>query len=244
MPRPKRRILWSGGVDSTYLLLSALQDGDRVEVAYAYMEDRCEWQKTRHEIQARHRIVHAIPAELRRRLLIAPREMDMDPEQSPWLWDACQRNLTAWESRGLTYSGQDVLLATFGAACGPYEAAYLAGERDFGGHDREVADTFRQAGIRLPLVGLSKIACAQDGQRRGFEHLLRLAWSCDDLDDRSTEPVLIKQDSLSAIWSTGRYDLQGGQWVWIWKNTNLVGPCGTCQKCRERVVPVALERTP
>lgn len=69
---PERRaILWTGGFDSTWLVVDALLAGDRVDAVTWRGNGTIPehgWQKVDNEDAARRRIVHALPPELRRGL--------------------------------------------------------------------------------------------------------------------------------------------------------------------------------
>lgn len=86
-----RRILWTGGFDSTWLLIDALLSGDRVEaVTYrsAWIGHRG-WQKVANEDEARRRILWSLPTSLRERVGFAVIEepgyrLPRDVFHEPW----------------------------------------------------------------------------------------------------------------------------------------------------------------
>lgn len=78
-----RQILWTGGFDSTYLVVDALLAGDHVRAITWRgwgMNDES-WQKLQNEDEARRRIVAALPIELRRRLIS---RLEADPHAAAY----------------------------------------------------------------------------------------------------------------------------------------------------------------
>lgn len=179
MHAPRVRLLWSGGMDSTFLLLTLLKAGQRVEPVYIVQDVR--WQKQRRELEARRRIVHALPDSMRSLLVLPGREVDDVPEDRPAEeWATFWRlSWEAYEACGPKnwMSYQSCMLAAVARESGPIAAAFVAGDH---------APTHRVArrlldghGVQMPLLARSKEWCIAEAQRQGFAHLLRLTWSCE-----------------------------------------------------------------
>jgi 7-cyano-7-deazaguanine synthase in queuosine biosynthesis len=164
------RILWSGGFDSTYLVLRALQAGQRVEPVYAWQE--IDWQKQINEQEAIARVRHALPAELRRELL----EIHREPLSDHWsTYEEIEVELWAAVPKGDGLSPQDAFLASVARRIGPIEMAVVADDPTQPG----VMEILRREGVRFPLVAQSKAQILSRAVELGIEPYLRLTWSCE-----------------------------------------------------------------
>lgn len=174
----RRRVFWSGGFDSTAWLLELLRRGDRVEAHYAPTGSD-EWQKKHREMDARARILAALPAAWRSRLSIA--------ESVPYDWALHAEMLKDWhevddQRKAGWWSSQGPLLSAVGRLVGGADALYIGTELI-----PEVADLFRRSGVRLPLLGVGKPAILDHAQRTGVDGLLALTWSCEGENDETID---------------------------------------------------------
>lgn len=180
----RRRMLWSGGFDSTAMLVRALRAGDHVEAHY--IVDDPTWWKRKNEVEARERILAALPAHLRGLLTLAPLEdtsrqiVAARYEEHHYRW---YRHV--WEA-GFDWRSAPPAMGLFSAAAavlGPGLEIGITGcdEGTFGGGYRAMADTFRaQAGLVQPLGSLTKLDLLAEARAEGWEHLLLETWTCDE----------------------------------------------------------------
>ncbi len=165
------RVLWSGGFDSTYLVLSLLAQGERVRAIYLTQD--LAWQKQLRETEARRRILAALPPELRAHL-----DAQAEPERlREDVWARRARVDDELFKIGEERSPQLPLLCAYGQIEGRAAAAFVFGDETLR-HPKHVR-ALETSGISLQLAGLTKSDALHDARRRGFEHLLALTWSCE-----------------------------------------------------------------
>lgn len=169
------RLLWSGGFDSTALLLEYLRRGDRVKVVYLPTHGGSEWQKTRNEQDARTRILHALPDAYRARLTVAdPVPYD---EQVYTAFVAHWGNLQN-DCAGTWFSPQAALVAAAPGLLGTdVTAAYVSSDESL--HAAPVLAHLRAAGVALPVLTATKAALWQHARHHSHDSLLHLTWSCE-----------------------------------------------------------------
>lgn len=189
---PHVKVLWSGGFDSTFLVLDLLRTGFRVHPVV--LVDSPEWQKRQREAAARHRIRWALPREYAGRL---GREEVLDwPE---WVDRFEVLDQAAQHRYPEGYSSQIPMLAAAAKLTGPVLSGYL---EDDGAVRRGDVTMLLEAGIGCPMISLTKPQLLARAARHGYGPLLDLTWSCE---------------GASA----------------------LVGPCGECDPCLQRLLPAA-----
>lgn len=204
-----RRILWTGGFDSTWLIVDALLAGDRIEAvtyrsAYVgHIGDPRGWQKAHNEDEARRRILHALPSSLRDRLGFAVideagRHLPRDVFHEPWYrlkehapFNA--RRYALWQDEHWEYydmwPDQDWLVGCVpGLIGGALETGYIGGDSLFQPGKTFRADALGSLGLTFPLRNHTKPELLADARARGFAELLDLTWSCESNDPARTEP--------------------------------------------------------
>lgn len=171
----KRRILWTGGFDSTWLVIDALLSGAQVETVT--LRGLTQYQKTPNEDAARARIQHGLPGTLRSRLFSqvydTRYESIVSEMRSPWneLWGMAGSKFEDW-------SEQAPLLCAIPPATGRMEVGHV--REDKGPHWRPRWAYMNSRGLDFPIEHLSKPELLRDAQNRGFSHLLAMTWSCED----------------------------------------------------------------
>lgn len=164
----RRRVLWSGGFDSTFLVLHSLRQRRPIEAVYLQQFD--DWQKQIRERRAIERVLREVPAELRRYLTIGQearledfwsRYSDIDPELQALDWTSPQNGYLA-----------AVAEAVKGAACG------LVAD-DSTGQQPNVLEAMKRYGLRYPLLYWKKADLLPIAAQEGFLDLLSLTWSCE-----------------------------------------------------------------
>lgn len=173
----RRRLLWSGGFDSTAYLLEQLRAGERVEVYYAPTGGEF-WQKTRRELDARERIVSALPASWRSRLV--------DAGHIPYDWQVYHAFDQAWgelleRRRGEWWSDQAPLVAGLARLIPRLEAAYVSGDVTLEHQGRAL---FHAWDLTLPIAHVTKRQLLDQARANGLERILALTWSCEADDGR------------------------------------------------------------
>jgi len=168
-----RRILWTGGFDSTWLVVDALLDGYRVEapVWRGVGVGIGSWQKPANEDEARRRILHALPPDLQSRL----RSVAIDGRMTG-AWQDAWAELTAAEG-DRWWPPQTYMIASLPQLTGPVEAAFVA--TDVTTSRPGIMAALERRGVRSPIADLTKPELLVDATRRGFRHLLDLTWSCE-----------------------------------------------------------------
>lgn len=172
-----RRILWSGGFDSTWLVVDALLAGARVEAVTWTGSGRLRPPsgKAIQEEAARASIVEALPPALRGRLgLAAGADAQLDGLIGP-LWD----ELVAAQP-GEWWSPQNYVLAALPRSVGHAEAGIVADDRT--ARQAGVLGVLAREGVSTPIVARGKADLLADARARGFEDLLALTWSCEAPD--------------------------------------------------------------
>lgn len=172
-----RRILWSGGFDSTYLVVDALVAGHHVE---AIRSDG--WQDVHKAVKeniARLRIVAALPAELRAHL--DEREENHTAFIFPNIWQA-HDELTAAVGGDWT-SAQNGVLFLMPEIVGPRCEVGIVKDDNTAGQPA-VLSVLNLRGLDFPLVERTKADLWEDARRRGFDDLLAMTWSCEGPGDR------------------------------------------------------------
>ena len=173
----RKRLLWSGGFDSTYLLVSQLKAGEHIEAVYLTQDPR--WQKQAREIEARQRIFHALPHELQSRLTVhQPDPLDADVWRR---WHILNVELQAITGG---CSVQTAMLAAIADQRGPVQAGIALG--DGVANDPKQRELLREHQVEMPLVDVSKTTMYQTAQCEGWAHLLDLTWSCEAWNDEAT----------------------------------------------------------
>lgn len=172
-----RRVFWTGGFDSTFRVLDLLRRGERVEALY--LLDDPHWNKRVQEVDARERIARAIPAELRRNLLVQRPEYDA----AVWARHETLKLEREWaEYRTQMFSSQQNTLLVAGAeALGDGIEVSLVSD-DAGSADLEAMSmTIRASGkFSYPLLNVSKRSMLRVATKYRFDHLLRMTWSCEE----------------------------------------------------------------
>lgn len=179
---PPRRVLWTGGFDSTALVLETLRtERGRVEpYAIEFTYPNMEWQKARREADARDRIRAALPPGMAARLEpdqvipFFPEHADRAAAVFDAIWSMrTAAGLSGWHSpqvSGLVVVAEHVA----GLAAG-----YVAG-------DSALEDPFtRRELVRrlaLPFAHVSKRALLEQAHRAGYADVLDLTWSCEGDD--------------------------------------------------------------
>lgn len=170
----RRRILWSGGFDSTALVLEGLARGDRIEPVYIDHDNG--WKKDRYQMAAIARVIVALPEGLRARLTPVQR-VTLEDVYRDTMARLAELDAAAIEL-GVGRSPQVALLHAVGRAVGPIEAAYVA--NDTAGAQLPLSrELLLSGGIQMPLIRTSKLELWAAARDRGFEDLLRLTWSCE-----------------------------------------------------------------
>jgi hypothetical protein len=170
-----RRILWSGGFDSTFLVLDALTRGERVEPFYVQQATEPVWQKQRRECAALESIVSRLPRGYRARLTKLPRAPFIVYRDVWGEYRKLDKELR--QIAGDDYSPQLPLLAAVAHELHGVEMAFVAGDSSI---QHEASRLFMAAHqIESPLAGKHKGELLRDADHRGFGHLLRLTWSCE-----------------------------------------------------------------
>ena len=167
---PRKQVLWSGGFDSTYLLVSQLKAGERVEAVY--ITQNLGWQKQAREIEARQRIVHALPPELRARLKVhQPDQLG----QEVWArWYTLNADIQT-QTGGC--SAQTAMLAAMADQRGPLQAGIAKG--DLVANDAVQRGLLLEHQVEMPLLNVSKAAMYETAKAEQWGHLLDLTWSCE-----------------------------------------------------------------
>ncbi len=214
-----REVLWSGGFDSTALVLQALHAGDAVR-PIVLEAGEVEWQKLRRERRARERIRETMPAEFRARLWpdrfirqepifsrIDALHLDADRRLQTIAACGCRPVLRAdvaeypdgfpWVSR------QNALLLAFAELWPGVEAGFVESDQTF--RCPVYGDRIRAA-FRLPLADWSKAELLAWAESAGLRRLLDLTWTCE-------------ADNADAA----------------------AGPCGACDPCRARIIPATID---
>lgn len=162
-----KTVLWSGGFDSTYLVIDRLLQGESVQPLYIAQSDG--WQKQIRERDAMDRIRFALPGDLRSHLA---------PAQE---WIAWRDVIASIEpelrkvSRSTTV--QNAALAAVGVDAGPVEVALVSEDRT--AHRPAVLAWLRSHRVELPMLASTKHAILARARVRGYEDLLGLTWSCE-----------------------------------------------------------------
>jgi 7-cyano-7-deazaguanine synthase in queuosine biosynthesis len=173
---PRRTILWTGGFDSTWLVVDSLLRGEAVRAVawlggsrYVLPRD-----KARNEAAARARIEHALPAALARRLDVeVHRDNQVDGEAMSAVWNEL------WGAApGVWWSPQNAILGMLPAVLGGPVAAGLVAD-DPTAAQAGVLRVLREHGVELPIVERRKAELLDDARARGFDELLALTWSCE-----------------------------------------------------------------
>lgn len=172
MNEDRRSILWTGGFDSTALVVDALVEGYAVD-AYVWRGYGMQpgWQKVDNEDAARDRIHHGLPSDLRQRLT---QHVETDYSRiRPAMRAAYDELIEALPQ----WSRQNEVLAALPALVGPVEAGFVDGDATIA--DPVQRSLLERAGIRFPLASFTKADLYAEAERRGYAHLLDLTWSCE-----------------------------------------------------------------
>ncbi len=170
-----RRILWSGGFDSTFLVIDALLAGHHVE---AIRSDG--WQDVHKSVKeniARLRVAAALPAELRRHLDEREENHVAYLTGHDRIWQAHDELNAAIAADDWT-SAQNGVLYMMPDIIGPRVEVGLVAD-DHTAQQPAVLAVLAKRGVDFPLVGQSKADLWLDAKRRGFDHLLTMTWSCE-----------------------------------------------------------------
>lgn len=168
-----RTILWTGGLDSTYLVVDALLAGDTVS-ALTWTGGgrlRVPVAKASNEAEARARVTGLLPAELLPRLSA---ETFSDRQVDAHFDHAYAEMLHAVPDHW--WSPQNYVLAALARVVGRAEAGLVADD-----------PTARLPGITailgrdldLPLLGRRKRDLYADARARGFAGVLDATWTCE-----------------------------------------------------------------
>lgn len=207
-----RRICWSGGFDSTLLVLSALMRGDTVTPILAPMGPE-DWQKTRRERAARDYLRVHLPPGLRSRLHpAADITADTHTRQSPlqrdydhFLDELATRRHDVGLSLQDGYNAQIPMLLAVAQAASPtpqvIEAAFVS--TDVSLQDPATFSLLSER-IQLPFQHVSKAELL--AQHPALYDLLLRTWSCE---------AHITDGPLQ----------------------NRLSPCGQCDPCLARIIP-------
>lgn len=167
-----RKILWSGGFDSTALVVDALRRGEKVEPYYVVTSEH--WQKQIREREAIGRILAALPPEMRRLVVKEPTEAPSLRE----VWtgfcevDAEFRQRTAgWFSQQAAY-----MAAAADQIGGEIEMALVQGDHALA--EPELA-ILREHRVTTPIAGITKSELLWNAERDGYADLLRMTWTCE-----------------------------------------------------------------
>lgn len=172
MNEEPRRILWTGGFDSTWLVVDALLDGYRVDaVVWRGYGMQPGWQKVDNEDEARRRITWELPGDLQRRL------RERAEADYGFLYPHVRAVWEELHERQPVFSAQNMILAALPKLVGPSEAAFVSDDWE---HDSAVQrEVLRREGVSTPIADRSKRALLADAGRRGFNDLLAVTWSCE-----------------------------------------------------------------
>lgn len=174
----RRQVLWSGGFDSTFRLLSLVAAGERV--APIYLDQECRWQKQVRELDARDRILSQLPTDWRRRIDGPPVGEDFGD-----FWATFLRLHRQYADAGLgEWPSQDPGIAAAGLLRPGVEACYVAGDTLTENPARLAL--LRDHQVALPLIRFTKRDLWKEATRQGWADLLLLTWSCEGEDIDAT----------------------------------------------------------
>lgn len=179
-----RSILWTGGFDSTWLVVDALLRGERVD-AFTSTGWNAPHKAVR-EMVARERIKQTLPAQLRRHL---------------WHVEECHADVAIERRAKQTWaemltvepagtSPQNQILALLPAVIGRPVLDTGHVKDDPTTNQVAVRAILERHGIRMPLAHVTKVELLADARRRGFDNVLDLTWSCEGPLDRDDGPGL------------------------------------------------------
>jgi hypothetical protein len=164
-------VLWSGGFDSTALVLERLRRGETVRPVY--MAQRARWQKQIRERDAMDRIRSAIAEPRLLRLVEWPA---FNTSIEPHVRALDELNGGDWTTV------QNAALAAVADDVGPIAAALVAD--DYTATQRPVVGYLRRHRVALPVIASTKRDVLRVARDHGYAELLELTWSCEG---RNTE---------------------------------------------------------
>jgi hypothetical protein len=168
------RVLWSGGFDSTFLVLELLREGRLV--CPVVMADDPTWNKRRQEGAARRYVADLLPADWRAKL--APEEVvPFAAFQSRMTIREQEAHGEAWD-----FSPQTPALAAVADLAGPLLAGYVAEDDAVRGGS---VTLLHRAGVATPLQGWTKLDLVAQAERRGWLPILDRTWSCEEASGRT-----------------------------------------------------------
>lgn len=183
----RRQVFWSGGFDSTALVLEHLRAGHHVVPFVIDMDpgDGPEWQKTRNERDARERIRANLPTELQRHLdqeqlvttdHLVTRHYRLEYE----LWE---RQIGHWQPGADPTRNRQLpmLVLAAGEIGGRVDAGFVATDRAL--RDQAHQEVLANA-VDVPMGQWTKFDIWLRAVRYGYAARLRQTWSCEGLNDQ------------------------------------------------------------
>lgn len=176
----KQKVLWSGGFDSTYIVLKLISH--RITVEPVYILQNLSWQKQARETAAMDRIRDMIPAELRYYLkdntLVPIGEIRNGYKQ-----EINNLHKLGIES-GRDTSFQNPLLTAISSEISGLTSGICYDDPT--AKQTKVVEYIKGKGIALPLIETSKQQMVKDANKIGISDILLSTWSCEGYDNDLT----------------------------------------------------------